>query len=76
MNEKDTALQQNVLHVHEVQRGNPILAHIKNVKWVFSKEIKPDYATNTTCALFLSVKYHHKHPKVSLFRVVIIVLCT
>ncbi len=55
----------NQLYVHEVQRGNPLLAHIKNVKWSFSKDIVPDYAMSSSCALFLSLKYHFRHPKVS-----------
>jgi DNA repair protein Rad10 len=58
-------VNQNVLYVHEVQRGNPVLNHIKNVKWSFTTEIKSDYLMGTTAALFLSVKYHHRHPKVS-----------
>jgi DNA repair protein Rad10 len=59
-------LPPSFLHVHEIQKGNPILDYIKNVKWAFSKEIVPDYVMNTTCALFLSVKFHFRHPKVSL----------
>ncbi len=57
-------LPANQLYVHEVQRGNPLLAHIKNVKWSFSKDIVPDYAMSSSCALFLSLKYHFRHPKV------------
>lgn len=51
--------------VNECQKGNPLLPFIRNVRWVFTREIVADYAVNTTGALFVSVKYHHRHPKVS-----------
>ena len=54
----------NYLAVHEVQGGNPLLDLIKNVKWKFSKDITPDYVMGSTCAIFVSVKYHFRHPKV------------
>jgi DNA excision repair protein ERCC-1 len=60
-------LSNQVLYVHEVQRGNPLLKHITNTRWEFSKEIVPDYVMQSTCALFLSVRYHYRHPKVSSF---------
>ncbi|KAJ1406425.1 restriction endonuclease type II-like protein [Ochromonadaceae sp. CCMP2298] len=50
------------LLVHEVQKGNPVLKHIKNVRWEFSQDIVPDYQMNSTCALFLSVQFHFRHP--------------
>lgn len=59
-----TGASGQVLFVHEVQRGNPLLNYIKNVKWQFSKEIIPDYVMQSTCVLFLSVRYHFRFPKV------------
>ena len=55
--------QPNLILVSERQRGNPILRHIKNVKWEYCrKEMIPgDYAMNSTCALFVSVRYHTLH---------------
>lgn len=53
-----------ILFVHEIQRGNPVLQHIKNVRYQFTKDIIPDYVMQSTCALFLSVRYHFRHPKV------------
>ena len=45
------------------QRDNPLLNHIKNVPFEFSKEISPDYIVGgTACALFVSVQYHLTHP--------------
>lgn len=52
------------LYVHEVQRGNPVLKYIRNVKWEFSQDIIPDYSMGSTCALFVSVKFHFRHPTV------------
>ena len=45
------------------QKGNPILALIRSLPWEYS-DIPSDYVLgNTTCALFLSLKYHRLHPE-------------
>ncbi|XWX01982.1 hypothetical protein V2A60_010014 [Cordyceps javanica] len=45
------------------QRGNPVLTHIKSMPWEYS-DIPADYVLgSTTCALFLSLKYHRLHPE-------------
>lgn len=44
------------------QRGNPILKYVRSVPWEFG-EVVPDYVLGqTTCALFLSLRYHHLNP--------------
>ncbi|KDR11226.1 hypothetical protein L798_14396, partial [Zootermopsis nevadensis] len=44
------------------QRGNPLLKSILNVPWEY-EEITPDYVMGrTTCALFLSLRYHNLNP--------------
>nr|XP_014430690.1 DNA excision repair protein ERCC-1 isoform X3 [Pelodiscus sinensis] len=44
-------------------RGNPILKFVRNIPWEFG-EIVPDYVLGqTTCALFLSLRYHNLNPK-------------
>ncbi len=49
--------------VNKSQKGNPLLNHIKNVNWEYGS-IKADYVLGaTTCALFLSLKYHRLHPE-------------
>ena len=55
--------QANLILVSERQRGNSLLKHVRNVKWeyVHRDSIPADYAMNSTCALFLSVKYHTLH---------------
>src|SRR5205809_2179909 len=43
------------------QKGNPILNHIRLLPWEYA-DIPSDYVVgNTTCALFLSLKYHRLH---------------
>lgn len=45
------------------QKGNPILNGIKQVPWEYG-DIVADYILGaTTCALFLSLKYHRLHPE-------------
>ncbi|GLG95403.1 Putative DNA excision repair protein ERCC-1 [Gryllus bimaculatus] len=52
----------NPVLVSPKQRGNPLLKHISNVPWEF-EEISPDYVMGrTTCALFLSLRYHNLNP--------------
>lgn len=52
----------NAIIVNPRQKGNPILKHVRNVPWEFG-DIVPDYVLgSTTCALFLSLRYHHFNP--------------
>ena len=45
------------------QKGNPSLNYIKNVPWEYG-DIPCDYVLGaTSCALFLSLKYHRLHPE-------------
>ncbi|CAD6447618.1 9999e4d7-74c2-47ff-8804-8cc197cce8fa-CDS [Sclerotinia trifoliorum] len=45
------------------QKGNPILTNLKSFPWEYS-DIPADYVLGaTTCALFLSLKYHRLHPE-------------
>jgi len=45
------------------QKGNPILANLRSFPWEYS-DIPADYVLGlTTCALFLSLKYHRLHPE-------------
>lgn len=50
------------LLVNPKQRGNPLLKSVRNVPWEFD-DITPDYQMGqTTCALFLSLRYHNLNP--------------
>ncbi|KOS22700.1 Mating-type switching protein swi10 [Escovopsis weberi] len=45
------------------QRGNPVLTSLRSIPWEYS-DIPADYVLGqTTCALFLSLKYHRLHPE-------------
>ncbi|KAI1498809.1 restriction endonuclease type II-like protein [Biscogniauxia marginata] len=45
------------------QKGNPVLASLRSLPWEYS-DIPADYGLGlTTCALFLSLKYHRLHPE-------------
>lgn len=51
------------------QKGNPLLKHIRNVRWVFA-DIIPDYLMGQgSCALYLSLRYHLLHPDYLYFRI-------
>lgn len=50
------------LLVNPKQKGNPLLKAISNVPWEYD-DIVPDYQMGkTTCALFLSLRYHNLNP--------------
>jgi DNA excision repair protein ERCC-1 len=45
-----------------VQKKNPLMKHIRNVPWEVGN-IVPDFVLGkTTCAMFLSIRYHCLHP--------------
>lgn len=45
------------------QKGNPILNGVRSIAWEYA-DIPADYVLGTTtCALFLSLKYHRLHPE-------------
>nr|CAG4647336.1 EOG090X0BTB [Megafenestra aurita] len=48
--------------VNQRQRGNPLLQSVRNVPWEYG-EIIPDYVMgHSSCALFLSLRYHNLNP--------------
>jgi DNA excision repair protein ERCC-1 len=45
------------------QKGNPVLNHVRGLPWEYA-DTPADYVLGaTTCALFLSLKYHKLHPE-------------
>ncbi|KAL6083684.1 hypothetical protein STEG23_027675 [Scotinomys teguina] len=57
-----TGAKSSSILVSPRQRGNPVLKFVRNVPWEFS-EVIPDYVLGqSTCALFLSLRYHNLHP--------------
>lgn len=52
----------NAILVSHRQQGNPLLKHIKNVRWVHA-DIVPDYLCGeSTAVLFLSLRFHLLRP--------------
>eukprot|EP00823_Brevimastigomonas_motovehiculus_P008546 TRINITY_DN784_c6_g1_i1.p1 TRINITY_DN784_c6_g1~~TRINITY_DN784_c6_g1_i1.p1 ORF type:complete len:389 (+),score=122.98 TRINITY_DN784_c6_g1_i1:133-1299(+) len=63
------AINENTIWVSERQKGNPVLNSIQHL-WKFASDILPDYILgSTTCALYLSLKYHVLHPRYILARI-------
>ncbi|KAL8155388.1 DNA excision repair protein ERCC-1 [Apium graveolens] len=59
----------NAILVSHRQKGNPLLKHVRNVRWEFA-DIVCDYLLGQdTCALYLSVRYHLLHPDYLYFRI-------
>ncbi|XP_066292312.1 DNA excision repair protein ERCC-1-like [Branchiostoma lanceolatum] len=56
------ATKSNSIVINPRQKGNPVIKNIRNVAWEFG-DVIPDYVLGkTSCALFLSLRYHHLHP--------------
>uniref|UniRef100_A0A7N0V5Z3 DNA excision repair protein ERCC-1 n=1 Tax=Kalanchoe fedtschenkoi TaxID=63787 RepID=A0A7N0V5Z3_KALFE len=59
----------NAILVSNRQKGNPLLKYIRNVRWNFA-EIMCDYLLGqSTCALYLSLRYHLLHPDYLYYRI-------
>ncbi|KAK4803724.1 hypothetical protein SAY86_003541 [Trapa natans] len=59
----------NAILVSHRQKGNPLLKHIRNVRWAFA-DIVCDYLLGQgTCALYLSLRYHLLHPDYLYYRI-------
>ncbi|KAG9004967.1 ssDNA endonuclease and repair protein rad10 [Tulasnella sp. JGI-2019a] len=53
----------NSILVNRRQEKNPLLELLRNVAWEYAA-ISPDFQVGaTTCALFLSLRYHRLHPE-------------
>lgn len=53
----------NSILVSSRQKGNTVLNHVRAFPWEYA-DIPADYVLGaTTCALFLSLKYHRLHPE-------------
>ncbi|KAF8768557.1 hypothetical protein HU200_007500 [Digitaria exilis] len=59
----------NAILVSHRQRGNPLLKHIRNARWTFA-DVVPDYVLGqSSCALYLSIRYHLLHPDYLYYRI-------
>jgi DNA excision repair protein ERCC-1 len=60
----NVSFNSNFIQVKESQKGNPVLHCIRNVQWEYNSGIVPDFVLGgSTCALFVSVRYHMLHPR-------------
>ncbi|XP_052194348.1 DNA excision repair protein ERCC-1 [Diospyros lotus] len=63
------AQNRNAILVSHRQKGNPLLKHIRNVRWAFA-DIVCDYLLGqSACALYLSLRYHLLHPDYLYYRI-------
>ncbi|KAF5740594.1 DNA excision repair protein ERCC-1 [Tripterygium wilfordii] len=59
----------NAILVSHRQKGNPLLKHIRNARWAFA-DIVCDYLLGqSSCALYLSLRYHLLHPDYLYYRI-------
>ncbi|KAL5225780.1 hypothetical protein ABZP36_012419 [Zizania latifolia] len=59
----------NSILVSHRQKGNPLLKHIRNARWTFA-DIVPDYVLGqSSCALYISLRYHLLHPDYLYYRI-------
>ncbi|XP_019080771.1 DNA excision repair protein ERCC-1 isoform X3 [Vitis vinifera] len=64
-----SAQSRNAILVSHRQKGNPLLKHIRNVRWDFA-DIVCDYLLGqNSCALYLSLRYHLLHPDYLYYRI-------
>ncbi|KAL0022461.1 hypothetical protein WJX79_003813 [Trebouxia sp. C0005] len=58
-----TMVNPNAIFVSKRQEGNPVLKHIRNMRWQFA-DIIPDYQLGqNACAVFLSLRFHLLKPE-------------
>ncbi|KAK9218996.1 hypothetical protein WN943_007635 [Citrus x changshan-huyou] len=52
----------NAILVSHSQKGNPLLKHIRNMRWAFADVVCGYLLGQNSCALYLSLRYHLLHP--------------
>ncbi|CAA7403692.1 unnamed protein product [Spirodela intermedia] len=64
-----SAQNRNAILVSHRQKGNPLLKHIRNVKWVFADVVCDYLLGQNSCALYISLRYHLLHPDYLYYRI-------
>ncbi|KAG5244868.1 DNA excision repair protein [Salix suchowensis] len=59
----------NAILVSHRQKGNPLLNHIRNVRWAFEDVVCDYLLGQSSCALYLSLRYHLLHPDYLYYRI-------
>ncbi|KAG0474948.1 hypothetical protein HPP92_014634 [Vanilla planifolia] len=64
-----SAQNRNAILVSHRQKGNPLLKHIRNVRWVFADVVCDYLLGQSSCALYISLRYHLLHPDYLYYRI-------
>ncbi|CAJ1976164.1 unnamed protein product [Sphenostylis stenocarpa] len=59
----------NSILVSHRQKGNPLLKYIRNVRWAFADVVCDYVLGQSSCALYLSLRYHLLHPDYLYYRI-------
>ncbi|XP_078442580.1 nucleotide repair protein isoform X2 [Wolffia australiana] len=59
----------NAILVSHRQKGNPLLKHIRNVRWIFADVVCDYLLGQSSCALYISLRYHLLHPDYLYYRI-------
>ncbi|KAF7809689.1 DNA excision repair protein ERCC-1 [Senna tora] len=59
----------NAILVSHRQKGNPLLKYIRNVRWTFADVVCDYLLGQSSCALYLSLRYHLLHPDYLYYRI-------
>ncbi|EPS61754.1 hypothetical protein M569_13040, partial [Genlisea aurea] len=59
----------NSILVSHRQKGNPLLKYIRNTRWDFADVVCDYLLGQSSCALYLSLRYHLLHPDYLYFRI-------
>ncbi|XP_052730612.1 DNA excision repair protein ERCC-1 isoform X2 [Vigna angularis] len=54
---------------NSILKGNPLLKHIRNVRWAFADVVCDYMLGQSSCALYLSLRYHLLHPDYLYYRI-------
>ncbi|XP_025011888.1 DNA excision repair protein ERCC-1 isoform X2 [Ricinus communis] len=64
-----TGNYRNSILVSHRQKGNPLLKHIRNVRWAFADVVCDYLLGQNCCSLYLSLRYHLLHPDYLYYRI-------
>ncbi|GMJ11193.1 UV REPAIR DEFICIENT 7 [Hibiscus trionum] len=65
----NSSQSRNAILVSHRQKGNPLLKHIRNVRWAFADVVCDYLLGQNSCALYLSLRYHLLHPEYLYYRI-------
>ncbi|KAM7273495.1 hypothetical protein ACFE04_028159 [Oxalis oulophora] len=69
LSSSSSSQSRNAILVSHRQKGNPLLKHIRNVRWAFADVVCDYLLGQSSCALYLSLRYHLLHPDYLYYRI-------